>query len=54
MVFIHRSSLYSSEVNALSRAYALEINILLCGVQDLLGAPKVHPMGVAPELRVDY
>jgi hypothetical protein len=32
----------------------LEINILLSGVQDLLGAPKVHPMGVAPELRVDY
>jgi hypothetical protein len=38
----------------LSRAYALEINILLSRVWDLLGAPKVHPMGVAPELRVDY
>jgi hypothetical protein len=53
-IFIHRYSLYSSEINALSHAYALEINILLSGVQGLLGAPKVHPMGVAPELRVDY
>jgi hypothetical protein len=53
-VIIHRSSLYSSEISALSRAYALEISILLSGVQDSLGAPKVHPMGVAPELRVDY
>jgi hypothetical protein len=53
-VFTHWSSLYSSEVSALSHAYALEINILLSGVRDLLGAPKVHPMGVAPELRADY
>jgi hypothetical protein len=29
--------------------YALEVSILLLGVDDLLGAPKVHPMGVAPE-----
>jgi hypothetical protein len=40
-IIIHRSLLYSSEIGALSRAYALEINILLSG-------------GVAPELRVDY
>jgi hypothetical protein len=31
-------------------SYALEINILSFGVDDSLGAPKVHPMGVAPEL----
>jgi hypothetical protein len=51
---IHRPSLYSSEIGALSRLYALEISILLFGLQDSLGTPKVHPMGVAPELRVDY
>jgi hypothetical protein len=49
-VIIHRSLLYSSEIGALSRAYALEISILLSAVQDSLGAPKVHLMGVAPEL----
>jgi len=31
---IHRPLLYSSEIGALSRAYALEISILLSGVQD--------------------
>jgi hypothetical protein len=31
-------------------SYALEISILSFGVDDPLGAPKVHPMGVAPEL----
>ena len=35
-------------------SYALEINILSFGVDDSLGAPKVHPMGVAPELWVDF
>jgi hypothetical protein len=35
-------------------SYALEISILSFGVDDSLGAPKVHPMGVAPELRVDF
>jgi hypothetical protein len=30
--------------------YALEVSILPLGVDDSLGAPKVHPMGVAPEL----
>jgi hypothetical protein len=31
-------------------SYALEISILSFGVDDSLGALKVHPMGVAPEL----
>jgi hypothetical protein len=35
-------------------ARALEVDALLSGVKDSLGAPKVHPMGVAPELRMDY
>jgi hypothetical protein len=43
------------EVNiVLFSFYALEISILSFGVDDSLGAPKVHPMGVAPELWVDY
>jgi hypothetical protein len=33
-----------------SSYYALEISILSSGIKDLLSAPKVHPMGVAPEL----
>jgi hypothetical protein len=51
---IYQPSLYSSEIDALFQVYALEISILLSGIQDSLGAPEVHPMGVAPELRVDY
>ena len=47
---IQRSSPYTSEIGALSLAYALEISILSFGVEDSLGAPEVHPMGVAPEL----
>jgi hypothetical protein len=35
-------------------ARALEVDTLVSGVKDSLGAPKVHPMGVAPELRMDY
>ena len=35
-------------------SYALEISIPSFGVDDSLGAPEVHPMGVAPELRVDF
>jgi hypothetical protein len=31
-------------------SYALEVSILSLGVDDSLGAPEVHPMGVAPEL----
>jgi hypothetical protein len=50
---IHRSFLYSSEIGALSLVYALEISILLSGIQDSLGAPGA-PNGVAPKLRVDY
>jgi hypothetical protein len=34
----------------LSSSYALEINILSSGIENLLGVPKVHPMGVALEL----
>jgi hypothetical protein len=34
--------------------YALEVSIILTWNDDSLGAPKVHPMGVAPELRVDF
>jgi hypothetical protein len=34
----------------LSSYYALEISILSSGTKNLLGALKVHPMGVAPEL----
>jgi hypothetical protein len=44
-----------SEVNlVLVSPYALEVSILPLGVDDSLGAPKVHPMGVAPELGVDF
>jgi hypothetical protein len=39
---------------ALVLPYALEISIVPLGVDDSLGAPKVHPMDVAPELRVDF
>jgi hypothetical protein len=46
---------FFSEVSlALVLPYALEISILPLGVDDSLGASKVHPMGVAPELRVDF
>jgi hypothetical protein len=48
--YIQRSSSHASEISALSSACALEISILSFGVKDSLGAPEVHPMGVAPEL----
>jgi hypothetical protein len=51
---IQRSSSHASEIGALSSTYALEINILSFRVKNLLGAPEVHPMGVAPELWVDF
>jgi hypothetical protein len=35
-------------------AYALEISTSFLEVEDSLGAPEVHPMGVAPEHWVDY
>jgi hypothetical protein len=39
------------EVNlVLVSSYDLEISILSLGVDGSLGAPKVHPMGVALEL----
>jgi hypothetical protein len=39
-----------SEVSlVLVSPYALEVSILPLGVGDSLGAPKVNPMGVAPE-----
>jgi hypothetical protein len=34
--------------------YALEVSIILNWNGDSWGAPEVHPMGVAPELRVDF
>jgi hypothetical protein len=45
------SSTHALEVSiVLFSSYALEINILSFGVDDSLGAPAVHPIGVAPEL----
>jgi hypothetical protein len=45
------SSTHALEVSiVLFSSYALEINILSFGVDDSLGAPEVHPIGVAPEL----
>jgi hypothetical protein len=44
------SSIHALEIRILSSVHALEINILAFGVNDSLGAPEVHPMGVAPEL----
>jgi hypothetical protein len=38
----------------LSSSHALEISILSFEVNDSLGALEVHPMGVSPELWVDY
>jgi hypothetical protein len=43
-------SSYALETGILSSVHALEISILFLGVEDSLGAPEVHPMGVAPEL----
>jgi hypothetical protein len=48
------SSSHALEISILLLVHALEISILSFGVNDSLGAPKVHPMGVAPELWVDY
>jgi hypothetical protein len=47
-VFFRTHALEISIVSFL--IHALEISILSFGVDDLLGAPEVHPMGVAPEL----
>jgi hypothetical protein len=44
------SSSHALDINILSLVHALEISILSFGVNDSLGAPEVHPMGVAPEL----
>jgi hypothetical protein len=44
------SSSDALEISILSLVHALEINILSFVVNDSLGAPEVHPMGVAPEL----
>jgi hypothetical protein len=51
---IQRSSFHALEIGVLSSAYALEISILSSEVKNLLGSPEVHPMGVAPELWVDF
>jgi hypothetical protein len=44
----------SLETGVLSLAYALEISILSSGIKNLLGAPEVHPMGVAPEFELIF
>jgi hypothetical protein len=41
---------HTLEITILSLVHALEISILFLGVEDSLGAPEVHPIGVAPEL----
>jgi hypothetical protein len=41
---------YALEISISSSVHALEISILSFGIDDSLGAPEVHPMGVAPEL----
>jgi hypothetical protein len=48
------SSSHALKISILSLVHALEFNILSFGVNDSLGAPEVHPMGLAPELWVDY
>ena len=55
MVFCHLflASFFSFLLLIFSDRYsirALEVDTLLSGVKDSLGALKVHPMGVAPEL----
>jgi hypothetical protein len=42
--------LFSEVSLALVLPYALEVSILSFGDDYSLGAPQVHPMGVAPEL----
>jgi hypothetical protein len=45
------SSTHALEISiVLFSSHALEISIQSFGVDDPLGAPEVHPMGVAPEL----
>jgi hypothetical protein len=44
----------SSEILPSVLSYALETGVAFSRNGDLLGAPEVHPMGVAPELRVDF
>jgi hypothetical protein len=45
-----RSSFRALEIIILPSAYALGISIMSSMIKNLLGAPEVHPMGVAPEL----
>jgi hypothetical protein len=44
------SSSHALEISISSSVHALEISILSLGVEDSLGAPEVHPMGVASKL----
>jgi hypothetical protein len=44
------SSTHALEISILSSVHALEVSILSFGINDSLGAPEVHPMGVALEL----
>jgi hypothetical protein len=41
---------YALEISISSSVHASEISILSSRINDSLGAPEVHPMGVAPEL----
>jgi hypothetical protein len=41
---------YALEISISSLIHVLEISILSSGINDSMGAPEVHPMGVAPEL----
>jgi hypothetical protein len=41
---------YALEISISSSVHALEISILSSRINDSLGAPEVHPMGVASDL----
>jgi hypothetical protein len=53
-LFLSSTCAFSEVSLALILPYALEVSILSFGDDYSLGAPKVHPMGVAPELRMDF
>jgi hypothetical protein len=50
LVVVGSSLSYALETSISSSVHALEISILSSGINDSLGAPEVHPMGVALEL----
>jgi hypothetical protein len=53
-LFLSSTCAFSEVSLALILPYALEVSILSFGDDYSLGAPKGHPMGVAPELRMDF